>query len=100
MGPRNVFFHKPTYIESVWWAGSGATPRHTPAATGVAPKSTAAGVARWGAYGGYPNRPIVCAHIYYFYYSVLVNNKSVIIPTNVKCSNAAFQLQFQALISH
>lgn len=56
MGPRNVFFHKPTYI--------------------------------------------VCAHIYYFYYSVLVNNKSVIIPTNVKCSNAAFQLQFQALISH
>jgi hypothetical protein len=44
----------------VWWAGSGATPRHTPAVAGVAPKSAAAGVAGYGVVGSTPNRPSVC----------------------------------------
>jgi hypothetical protein len=43
----------------VWWAGSDVIPCHTPAAAGVAPKSAAAGAARYGVYGVGPNRPLI-----------------------------------------
>lgn len=48
---------KPRVLRPVWWAGSRATLRHTPAAAGVTSKSAAAGVARCGAVGVCPTGP-------------------------------------------